>query len=251
MIYLRRLATLRLLVALALIAVVVLGGAIWLRTSRVEDAAKSAQQQPESPYQPVPLAKVKRLTALFVGDDFTGGFGGVGRNAYPRIVCNAMEMNCNVDAQPNTGLVSDGRQFSPDTGRLIDRLPVDERLYTPDLVIVDGGREDHDVAPSRVGEALAQYLERVATVWPASKIVVIAPTYFSAEPYDDYSTRIAVIRGVVQSFGATLIDPIAEKWYDAVDTSTKLQADNLHPNQAGHEYIAAKLEQSLRSRGIG
>ena len=162
-----------------------------------------------------------------------------------------MRMNCNVDAQTGTGLVNDGREFSSDTFRLMDRLPTDQRLYAADVVIIDAGRNDFEAQPTDYGGALEQYLQRVSKIWPGSKIVVIAPTYLSSVPYSDYDTRIAVIRNVVESFDGILIDPLAEGWYEGADVSTMLLSDDVHPNQVGHQFIALKLEQSLLNRGIG
>jgi lysophospholipase L1-like esterase len=160
-------------------------------------------------------------------------------------------MNCNVDAQVGTGLVSDGRKFSSDTFRLIDRLPTDQMLYAADVVIVDAGRNDLEVPPTIYGNALEQYLRRVTEIWLGTKIVVIAPSYLSPEPYVDYDARISVISKVVKSFGGILIDPLAEGWYEAANVSILLLPDNVHPNQSGHQFIALKLEQSLLNRGIG
>jgi lysophospholipase L1-like esterase len=246
-----RFRALRIFIVFASALAVTLSVAIWLRTANAEGATPSAQQYLASPYHPAPLAKTHRQTALFVGDDFTAGYGGIGRNAYPRIVCNGMRMNCNVDAQVGTGLVSDGREYSSNTFRMIDRLRNDQKLYDADVVIVDAGRNDIEVDPIVYGDALDQYLRRVTEIWPGAAIVVIAPSYVSSEPYADYDTRISVIRNVVQSFEGSLIDPIAEGWFDDADVSTLLLPDHFHPNQAGHQFIATKLEESLRSRGIG
>jgi lysophospholipase L1-like esterase len=249
--FFRRFSTLRTFAVVVSALVIALSAAIWFRMSHAEDVSSPGLQHVDSPYQPVPLAKVRRPTALFVGDDFTAGFGGIGRNGYPRIVCNAMQMNCNVDAEVGTGFVNDGRDFSSNTFRLIDRLPADEKIYAPDVVIIDAGRNDFEVDPKLFGNALEQYLRRVVRIWPASKVVVLAPSYLSAEAYGDYGTRISVIANAVQSVGAILIDPIAEQWYGRADLSTLLLPDSFHPNQAGHQFIADKLEKSLRDRRIG
>ena len=249
--FLPRFRALRTFVVLASALVFMLGGAIWLRTTHAENAPASVQQTSDSPYHPTPLARTQRPTALFVGDDFTAGYGGIGRNAYPRMVCDVLRMNCNVDAQAGTGLIDDGRDFSDISVRLIDRLPADQRLYTADVVIVDAGRNDLEVAPEAYGKALEQFLLRVTKIWSDAKIVVIAPSYLSSNPDSNYDARISVISNVVKSFHGILIDPLAERWYEGADVSTLLLFNNVHPNQTGHEFIAEKLEQSLRNRGIG
>lgn len=240
----------RLCLALMLVSVAVLGVAIWLRTSHAEDAAAS-QKQIETPYQPVPMARTQRPTALFVGDGFTAGYGGVGPNGYPYIVCASLGLNCNVDAQTGTGFVDDGRQDFTNTQRLIDRLSTDQMIYTADVVIVDAGRNDLDEAPDAYGAALQQYLEEVKRLWPAATIVVIEPSYIAADPEPGYGNRIPVIRHMTESVGGILIDPVAEGWYVGVDASTLEIPEGTYPNQAGHRLIANKLAGSLQSHGIG
>jgi lysophospholipase L1-like esterase len=246
-----RFHALRAFVVLASVVVMILGVVIWLRASHVENTAASVQQSADTPYRPVSMKGTQRPSALFAGDDFTGGHGGFARNAYPYIVCSTIGLNCNVDAQSGTGFVNDGRDYATGTFRLIDRLRTDRMIYDVNLVVVDAGRNDLEAQPDVYGEALEQYLREVTRLWPAAEIVVIAPSWLSAEPYSDYTARTSMISQITESFGGVLIDPVAEGWYKGVDVSTKVLSDGVHPNPAGHELIADKFAESLRSHGIG
>lgn len=248
---LSRFHALRAFVVLASAVVTILGVVIWFRASQVENMAASVQQPADTPYDAASMEGTKRPSALFAGDDFAAGFGGVATNAYPYIVCSKIGLNCNVDAQTGTGFVNDGRNYSSGTFRLIDRLPTDRMIYDVNLVVVDAGRNDLEAPPDVYGEAMKQYLTEVSRLWPAAKIVVIAPSYLSAEPSSDYTDRISLTGQIVESFGGILIDPLAEGWYDGVDLSAKVLPDGVHPNQRGQEFIAKKLGESLRNRGIG
>jgi lysophospholipase L1-like esterase len=249
-----RLAVLTVAVVVAILAI-----CIWLRQSRAEDAA-SVQPSDGTSYQAATMEGAQRTSALFVGDDFTAGYGEAGRNAYPYIVCSALGLNCNVDAQTGTGFLSDGNSHSSapgdngkpvQTARLADRLAMDREIYDVDLVVVDAGRNDLDAPLEQYGDALKQYLSQVTSFWPEAKIVVIVPTYMSTEPSPDYASRVSMIKQIADSFGGTVIDPLAEKWYDGVDLSAMTLSDGVHPNQRGQEFLAQKLGQSLRNRGIG
>ena len=238
-------------VVLASVVVMILSVVIWLRASHLQNLVSVEQQPTDTPYHPVSMQVTKRPSALFAGDDFTAGYGVVATNAYPYIVCNLIGVNCNVDAQAGTGFVSDGRDYSTGTLRLIDRLPADRMIYEVNVVIVDAGRNDLETPLDVYGQALDQYLREVTRLWPGAKIVVIAPSFLSAEPYSDYSARIPVISQITESFGGVLIDPVAERWYDGIDVSTMEISDNVHPNQEGQEFVANRLAESLRSHGIG
>jgi lysophospholipase L1-like esterase len=247
----RRFHLLRVFVVLACVAVTILGVMLWLRASHLENTAASVEQFADSPYRPVSMKGTQRTSALFVGDDFPAGYGEVSRNAYPYIVCSSIGLNCNVDAQTGTGFVNDGRDHLTGTFRLIDRLQTDRKIYEANLIIVDAGRNDLDAPTDVYGAALERYLREVSQLWPAAKIVVIAPSHLSAEPYSDYTDRIPMISQIVDSARGILIDPVAERWYVGVDTSALVLPDGVHPNQRGQEFIAKKLGESLLSNGIG
>jgi lysophospholipase L1-like esterase len=195
------------------------------------------------------MARTQRPTALFLGDDFAAG-NDVIAYAYPQMVCDLFGLNCNVDAQSGTGFVNDGRNYSTQNSRLIDRLPRDQRIYGADLVIIDMGRNDVEVGPEAFGQAMEQCLREVRRFWPAAQIVVIAPSQLSAEPYPEYADRISIGRQITDSFGGVVIDPVAEGWYDGVDVSTIETSDHIHPNLDGHWLIARNFAESLQRHGI-
>jgi lysophospholipase L1-like esterase len=243
-----RFHTLRSSVVLLLVVVATLGALIWLRTSKVEDAAAASQQQFSTPYRPAPMERALRPTVFFVGDDFAAGYHGV--YAYPRVMCDWYGLNCNVDAQPGTGFLNNGRDYSMSNSRLIDRLPRDRRMYNANFVVIDAGRNDLAAGVEAYGRAIEQYLTEVKRIWPAAQIAVVAPWYLSAEPYPYYSDLVSAIGHITEAFGGVLIDPLAEGWYNGVDVSTIQTSDHLHPNQAGHLLIGRKLAESLQYHGL-
>ena len=242
---------LRLFIGLASIIGLVLGCVILFGPANDDNHAEFGRGPGGAPYGPVVMEKTQRPSALFIGDDFPAGYGGIGRNAYPQIVCYSIGLNCGVDAQPGTGFVNDGREYSSSSFQMIDRLPTDQKLYDPDFVIVDAGRNDRQAEPTVLGEAVTRYLQQVKRMWPGAKIIVIAPYYLATAPDPDYGARISLLSPIVAAQDGMLIDPVAEGWYEGVDESAMLQPDGFHPNQAGQEFLAKKLRESLQKRGIG
>jgi lysophospholipase L1-like esterase len=232
---------------LALVLVAALGVSTWLKMSQVEEAPAADQQPVHSPYRLAPMARTQRPTALFVGDDFPAGYEGY---AYPYAVCDLSGLNCNVDAQSGTGFINDGRAYSTENSRLMDRLPRDRRIYNADLVIIDAGRNDVEAGPEAYGRAMEQYLTEITRLWPTARIVVIAPSHLSAEPDPAYADQISMIGRITASFGGVLIDPVAEGWYSGVDISTIESADHMHPNKDGYQLIAQRLGESLQRHGL-
>ena len=239
--------SLRAVCACCLVAVLCLGSIVLWRSSSddVVSVTTASGLQP-----PASMELTHRPSLLVVGDDYASGYGGVPRNAYPYILCNAVGVNCNVDAQTGTGLLNDGRAYSPGLHRLIDRLATDDERYSVDLVIVDAGRNDLQAPVASLSSTLDRYLTRVEQLWPDAKVVVLGPAHLTNVQAPDYPLRIAAMGEVVARHGGILIDPAAEGWYNDVDLSTIRAEDGLHPTPLGHQLIARKLGEALQRYGI-
>lgn len=242
--------SLRAVCACWLVGTLFLGSIVlWRSTSDdvpdVTAAIASSGQQP-----PASLELTDRPSLLVVGDDFASGYGGASRNAYPYILCNSVGVNCNVDAQTGTGLLNDGRAYSPDMQRLIERLEADFEWYEVDLVVVDAGRNDLQVPLTSLSGALDEYLVRIHELWPTAKVVVLAPAQLTDAQAADYPLRTGAMGDVVARHGGILIDPAADGWYDGVELSTIRAEDGLHPTPLGHQLIARKVGEALQRYGI-
>jgi lysophospholipase L1-like esterase len=234
-----------LLLTLTLVLVAALGAGIWLKISRADDAVANGQQELSTRYSLAPMERTPRRTALFIGDDFAAGFEGVYVYAYPYVICDAFDLNCNVDAENGTGVISNGQSYSPSNSRLVERLPRDQQIYDADLIVVDAGRNDVAAGVAAYGQAMKQFLLEVKRSWPSATIAVIAPAPMTTQPYREYGDIVSILGQITKSLGAVLIDPIAEGWYNGVNVSEYQSRDGNHPNQKGQALIAQKLAESL------
>lgn len=252
----RRLCTPTGAVILSVVTLTVLTGGLWLRLSSAEESADTvpttaaiAAPTASEPRQRS-MERPARQTALFLGDDFAAGQIGTYVYTYPNIVCDIMDLNCNVDAQTGTGFIADGTGAATKKYRLIDRLTADRRMYSADLIVVDAGRNDLQAGPDAVAQALSECLADVRQRWPSARLVVMAPAPFAAEPDGTFGELVSAITPITESFGGTVIDPIAEGWYAGVDRSTYVAEDGIHPTQGGQQFIAQKLSESLVAHGL-
>jgi lysophospholipase L1-like esterase len=190
---------------------------------------------------------------LVIGDSFVAGAGVTDPGqSYPAVLAHATGMRLSVDGQGGTGFISDARGTgNGDTSKLIDRLVADGQEFpNASVVVIDAGRNDLRYPVDEVGSAVSEYLDRARAQWPAADIVVLVPAFIGSQPFDGYREVLNRFQSSASKIGATLIDPIAEGWYQNVDVATLLAADKVHPNAEGARTIAARMEQSLRSRGL-
>lgn len=190
-------------------------------------------------------------SALFVGDSFTAGTSGLGRSAYPYLVCSAVGWGCSVDAEGETGYIDDGRKFHVGTQRAIDRLDGDKVRYTVDVLVADLGRNDIGVeSAADILAAATSFFEKARAFWPDATIVAIIPTFLNDQPYDNYEPLVEGFEALSKRFDLKVIDPLADGWYRGVDSTALVGEDGVHPSAYGNQLVAQRLEDSLTALGL-
>lgn len=185
--------------------------------------------------------------ALFVGDSYTAGTGAGSKAAAEScLTAAALGWTCVLDAQGGTGFLADGHNNQPYFAPLIGRVTADYVLHTPDIVVVDAGRNDDRFATSEVTAAAGRYLTRVHELWPRAKVVTIVPYFMSGNGSRTYRALASVYRSKNPRY---VIDPTGEGWISAKTRNLTI-SDRVHPNPAGHRYIASHLAADLRRLGV-
>ena len=236
------------------------------------------------PYVPPPTVSRSSAddtvpAALWIGDSFTAGIGGsrAGR-PYPGVVSARIGWVSLVDAEGGTGYINDGRaneaSFAPFSGRLAD----DVRRYRPDIVIVDGGRNDRWSTEQDLTKAVTSYLSAVHAAWPQARLVVILPSFLTSKLDADLRdvrlyirqawaefgsagtgwllragrqpTLRTYIRQAAERQGAFVVDPARLGWLSSEPKQVLVSADGVHPNDAGHTWYAAQLTNALRELAL-
>ncbi len=189
-------------------------------------------------------------TLLVVGDSFAGGTGDPTFRTYPYLLGDRLGWSLTVDAQGGTGFINVAG--GPETHRVpfIDRLARDEQEYNADYVLIDGGRNDLGLQPADVVVAADEYIKKVRATWPNAKIIVVLPSYVSAQEASNFPAVSSGMRRSAEEVGAYVIDPVAEGWYRGKDLAPFLWKDGVHLNGEGNAYYADRIIGSLRAMGL-
>jgi|EndMetStandDraft_2_1072991.scaffolds.fasta_scaffold20381_2 lysophospholipase L1-like esterase len=230
--------------AFLLASVTALGCLHWQRVEA------SAHGDPPGP--PVPSLESMfdyRPTLLVVGDSFAGGTGDPTFRPYPYLLGDRLGWNLTVDAQGGTGFVKAATTGKSPGVPFIGRLARDGQLYNVDYVLIDGGRNDLGLLPTEVIPAADEYIRKVRDTWPKAKIVVILPSYVSAQEAANYPAVSQGLRRVAGEVDADVIDPVAEGWYRGRDLAPLFWNDRVHLNAVGNEYYASRIFADLKALG--
>jgi lysophospholipase L1-like esterase len=200
--------------------------------------------------RPQPTA-VTRPSVLFIGDSYTAG-NGLAEMSYGCMAAVRMGWLCDLSAVPGTGYISGGQanRFIVDpylglSTSFAERIPNLAEKYQPDLVILDGGRNDVFAPRDAVFKAMSAAIDEVRRVFPKAAIVLVRPRLL-AKPDDDlgfdddFFDRLQARHA---ADGMVVVDPISQ--LAGIDTSGMLRADGTHPNQRGEQALSSTLVDSL------
>jgi lysophospholipase L1-like esterase len=181
-------------------------------------------------------------SVLFIGDSYTAG-NGLREMSYGCMAAVRMGWLCNLSAVPGSGYINGGP-----ANRFIERIPHLAVVYQPDVVVLDGGRNDPAPPSGNALRSIAGTIGEARRAWPKARIACIRPR-FLAQPDNDLGFNdafIARLRQQPSAVGTTLLDPIGR--FTSRDTSTMLADDRIHPNKAGVLALTSALVESIREQ---
>lgn len=143
-----------------------------------------------------------------------------------------------------------------------NRVPLDITPYVPDRIIVWAGYNDNggdQTAISAAAAALYTALKTAAA--PGADITVIGCYSPTGTPAASITNTDATLRAAAAAAGLPFISPLTGAVYDAAGALLTTQgswittanatgyigADAVHPNDAGHAYLARRIYDALRA----
>ncbi len=217
--------------------------------------------------------ELKGKKVNFLGDSITEGCG---TSSPEHIFLNVLARSAGLAAARNYGIGGTriARQVVP-TNVIFDRdfcMRVEEMDPDADLVVIFGGTNDFghgdapigtpaDDTPATFCGACNYLFRRVIERYPTSAIVVMTPLHRHGENftngdchqkqynYGNLRTYVNIIRQTAEKYSLPVLDLYSKA---GIQPSIKAQQDaympdGLHPNDFGHEKIAAMLENFLRA----
>lgn len=194
----------------------------------------SVQSAAAAPRTAVSSAGSTGPTVVLIGDSYTTGTRVDSGNGHrwPQLLDLAEPIHEVVLARYGSGYVHagpTGKPFSADASR----VPRDAAV-----VLVFGSRNDVEDAEDVRDAALAFYAELHARA-PQAQLVAVAPPWVDDDVPDYLWDDRDALKDAAEEGGVTFVDALADEWIR--DSDGLIGEGSIHPNDAGHAYLAAKL----------
>ncbi len=183
---------------------------------------------------------------LIVGDSYTAGVGADQPDqGWANLVAGQLGYPANIDGVPGTGFAWGGGE-QDEQGREYEvrlREIAANPAFVPNLLILQGGQNDALVTdPNEVEAATAQTIEAARRFWPGVQVVVLGPSapQPAAEELRDANSAVRAGAAVAS---APFVNALDAGWFTSAN-SPDFNFDGIHPNTAGHAYIAEKFLES-------
>jgi hypothetical protein len=176
-----------------------------------------------------------------VGDSYTTGTdeGGLGPKSWTALAWHTLTQrgvrigaDVSAEGRAGYGVPGDhGSVFEDLTGRAVK--PEDA------LVVFFGSRNDEGVDPQLLAGKVRDTFDLARLVAPSARLLVIGPPWPTADVPESILQIRDVLNAAARAAGAAFVDPIGDRWF--VDRPDLIGPDGVHPNDAGHQYLADKI----------
>ena len=183
---------------------------------------------------------------LVIGDSLTegSGEGGGGYTGWPARVWPSLTSSVGIVLPILSGEGGSGYVHPGNSGSVFGERAASLASPEDELVVFFGSSNDSVASPSALASAARDTFAKTKAAAPAAKLLVIGPVALSPSPPAEIARIPGILRDEAQAVGAVFVDPIAEGW---LATNPELiGSDGVHPNDAGHQYLAERIGPLIR-----
>jgi acyl-CoA thioesterase-1 len=186
---------------------------------------------------------------LILGDSYTAGDGADQPDqGWAYVVAGRLGYPTNIDGVSGTGFAWGGGAQDERGGEYEVRLRdiAANPAFVPNVLILQGGQNDSQIAnPDEVEAATTQTIEAARRFWPGIQVVVLGPS--APQPLAEELRGVNnAVRAGAAAASAPYVDAVEAGWFTSAN-SQGFNADGVHPNTAGHAYLAEKFLESWAS----
>lgn len=176
-----------------------------------------------------------------IGDSYTTGSDEGGRGpkawtarAWQALAQRGIRIAADVSAEGGAGYGVPGNH-----GSIFEDLTARAVKPQDALVVFFGSRNDQPVDPGELADRTRETFALARRFAPTARFLVIGPPWPTADVPAEVLQDRDVLNAEARAAGAAFVDPIGDRWF--VDRPDLIGPDGVHPNDAGHAYMAGKI----------
>lgn len=226
--------------AVTVVAVLALvTGGVYLSTmSRNGDEIAAAAYTPPPVTTPTPTPSQEPDVLAVIGDSWTAGSvaDSASTSFAPQV---ARSLGATL---VRLGAGSTGYTASNDKGDGPFGTRVDAAIQAgADIVVVQGSSNDYAASEDEIYDAALDVFTRLRDGLPDARIYAMGMLHSPSSPTKADETSLRAVSAASRQAGVTFIDGNTDAWLQIPADF----ADGYHPNQVGHDKVAAKLTEAL------
>lgn len=194
--------------------------------------------------QASPLEIPSHARVLIVGDSYTRGVGAKPQTAgYAYRISTLTDWEVTIEGFSGTGYLNDGHAHE---GTYAQRIAQFSYADDFDVIVVQGSSNDASQDLSLLRSAVSGTIGLLESKYPGAKLVLVGPVSAAFRPGSEGKAgRIdAILAQFSFDFAIPYLSPYRESWIVGSEMSL-IDADGIHPNNAGHELIARRIVSEL------
>lgn len=175
---------------------------------------------------------------LVIGDSYTEGNGATSSaTTFARTAAAELSWPVETDGVGGTGFVNAGPRGD---GTYAERIAELEPETDPSIVVIQGGLNDRG-RPGITGSAVA-VIQSAQQRWPGAAVIVLGPV--TPNPPDTAAADVAAqLEAAAAEAQVPFID--ARDWITEDNVDDYGRGDQIHVNQAGHDYLGERLAEAI------
>jgi lysophospholipase L1-like esterase len=186
----------------------------------------------------------RRPLMYFFGDSYTQGTGAAGPDQVAARACaDALGFRCYQDGIGGTGWTSSAGSLP------VTRVGKRLNLMTekPKIIVTLLGYNDAGGNMDTLKTNFAAWVDAARAASPDAQIIVVGP-WTPLGATDNLTTVETTLQGAAFEKGLFFVS--AKDFVTAANKARYTGADNVHPNQAGHDYLGARLASALLANTV-
>ncbi len=178
---------------------------------------------------------------LVLGDSWAAGLHADPRHALGQVAAARLGLAVTVDAVSGTGYVNGetaGSSYADRVRRLGGRVRAD-------LVVVQGGSNDHAASAAALTAAATRTMAALRDRFPAAQRVMLGPGPDPVPVTAEQRAVDVVLHRVAATQQVRYISMLRQHWISERHPDGVLDPQNHHPTVAGQRYLGLRLAQAL------